>query len=75
MNLVDRDQRRAGQDCRASPTAVFGDGSRIVVRAESDIEPGDDPGGDATAPAEEPVRNPRQGRGADDFDPISQGSW
>ena len=47
MDLVQGDERRAGRDRRDRARAVLGDRGGIVVRAEADVEPGVDAGGDA----------------------------
>ena len=59
---------------RGSPAPVFGNQGRVIVCAKSDIEPGEDTGGDAALPSEEAMRHAFEGGGADHFHPLSQGS-
>ena len=68
MDLEDRDQSAARQHRLRCAAAVLGDVIGIVLRAKADIQPRNDAGRDAAAPAEKAVRDIAQGAGAQRLD-------
>ena len=67
MDLMHRDEARAGEHrCHGTP-AILGDQRGIVARAQPDVEAGHVAGRDAALAAEKAVRDPGQRPRAENF--------